>query len=208
MTTESAIEILIESKHQNEIMRDNPNNFFSVSDIVSGEKNARKRIDALDIAIRALREQQERENTKPPSDFLAPMDSYKGLKRKYIVFKSDTGEMVENCFVLRPDKDHAAVAALRAYAGVTENETLSADIINWVGDDRNDPLTLDELKEMDGEPVWMQPNSPPKCGKWAIVVGVDTEYGEKTLYLEGDFTCRDYGKTWLAYRHKPKEGQE
>lgn len=67
------------------------------------------------------------------------------------------------------------------------------------------PLTLDELRQMDGEPVWMQPNSPPKCGKWAIVAGVDTEYGEKTLYLEGDFTCRDYGKTWLAYRHKPKE---
>lgn len=65
MTKEGAIEILIESKRQNEIMRDNPNNFFSVSDVVSGEKNARKRIDALDIAIRVLREQQERENPKP-----------------------------------------------------------------------------------------------------------------------------------------------
>lgn len=58
MTTERAIEILLESKRQNEIMRDNPNTFFSVSDIVFGEKNARERIDALDRAICALREQQ------------------------------------------------------------------------------------------------------------------------------------------------------
>lgn len=92
----------------------------------------------------ALRAKQEREHPKPLSYLLEQKDSYKGLKRKYIVFKSDTGEMVENCFVLRPDKDPAAVAALRAYAGVSENETLCADIINWVGDDPNDPLTMDE----------------------------------------------------------------
>lgn len=64
---------------------------------------------------------------------LMPRDKYKGLKRKYIVFKSDTGETVENCFVLRPDKDSAARVALRAYANATENKTLAKDLINWVG---------------------------------------------------------------------------
>lgn len=82
--------------------------------------------------LSALREQEEREK-KPLSAFLEPMDRYKGLKRKFLVFKSDTGEMVENCFVLCPDKDHAAVEALRAYAEATNNDTLSVDIINWVG---------------------------------------------------------------------------
>lgn len=72
-------------------------------------------------------------DTKPLTAFLAPIDAYKGLKRKYLVFKSDTGEMVENCFVLRPGKDPAAVEALRAYARATDNATLSADIVNWVG---------------------------------------------------------------------------
>ncbi len=36
-------------------------------------------------------------------------------------------------FVLRPDKDPAAVEALRAYAEATDNKTLSDDIYNWVG---------------------------------------------------------------------------
>ena len=64
----------------------------------------------------------------------APQDEYGGLKRKYIVFKSDTGEPVENCFVLRPEIDPAAVIALEAYAKATENKELAADILNWVGD--------------------------------------------------------------------------
>lgn len=63
---------------------------------------------------------------------LAPQEDTDGLKRKYIVLKSDTGESVENCFVLRPDKDEAAIAALLAYAEATENQVLAADIRKWL----------------------------------------------------------------------------
>ena len=70
---------------------------------------------------------------KPLDAFLQPVDAYKGLKAKYLVFKADTGERVGNCFVLRPDKDPAAVEAIRAYARATDNETLAEDIYNWVG---------------------------------------------------------------------------
>lgn len=38
---------------------------------------------------------------KPLDAFLHPVDAYKGLKAKYLVFKADTGERVGNCFVLR-----------------------------------------------------------------------------------------------------------
>ena len=65
-----------------------------------------------------------------------------------------------------------------------------------------EPLTLDELREMDGEPVWVQSPGVPEYGRWAIVEGV----GENCLFLHDDFTCHDYGKTWLAYRQKPEEG--
>ena len=65
-----------------------------------------------------------------------------------------------------------------------------------------EPLTLDELREMDGEPVWVQSPGIPEYGRWAIVEGV----GENCLFLRDDFTCHDYGKTWLAYRQKPEEG--
>lgn len=73
------------------------------------------------------------QNGKPLDAFLHPVDAYKGLKAKYLVFKADTGERVGNCFVLHPDKDSAAVEAIRAYARATDNETLAEDIYNWVG---------------------------------------------------------------------------
>lgn len=63
---------------------------------------------------------------------LAPQEEYDGLKRKYVVLKSDTGEIVENCFVLRPDKDKDAIAALLAYAGATANQVLAKDIRAWI----------------------------------------------------------------------------
>ena len=68
--------------------------------------------------------------------------------------------------------------------------------------ERNTSLTLDELRKMDGEPVWVQSPGVPEYGRWAIVEGV----GENCLFLHDDFTCHDYGKTWLAYRQKPEEG--
>ncbi len=65
------------------------------------------------------------------------------------------------------------------------------------------PLTLEELREMHGEPVWVQSPDLPKYGRWAIVEGVDID--AKILYLKADCTCHDYGKVWLAYRYKPGE---
>ena len=59
MTREEAISVLEESKRQNEIMRDNPNTFFKVSEIVAGQKSAQKRIDAIHLAISALRQLEE-----------------------------------------------------------------------------------------------------------------------------------------------------
>lgn len=63
---------------------------------------------------------------------LAPQEETDGLKRKYVVLKSDTGEVIENCFVLRPDKDPAAIAALKAYAGATDNLALAEGIRAWM----------------------------------------------------------------------------
>ena len=72
-------------------------------------------------------------DTKPLKQYLTQIDEYAGLKLKFLVFKAATGERIKNCFVLRPDKDHAAVEALRAYAEATDNKTLADDIYNWVG---------------------------------------------------------------------------
>lgn len=63
-----------------------------------------------------------------------------GLYVKYNVRKVDTGELVNNCFVLRPDRDKAAIAALKAYAAATENKQLAEDIRKWID-------TIEEIKE-------------------------------------------------------------
>ena len=142
MTREEAISVLEESKRQNEIMRDNPNTFFKVSDIVTGEKNAQKRIDALNMAISALRQQEHfREVTK-----------------------------------------------------------------------KVEPLTLDELREMDGEPVWIV--EEPDWGHWELSADADdyvadrepSFYGMKHNDHAGRYGLHKLG--WLAYRQKPEEGTE
>lgn len=57
----------------------------------------------------------------------------------------------------------------------------------------NQPLTLDELRQMDGEPVWLVNQNG---GRWVIMSGV---------YLWDSRKNADYGKTWMAYRQKPEE---
>lgn len=72
----------------------------------------------------------------------------------------------------------------------------------------NAPLTLDELRRMDGEPAWFV-SLYDGFASWGIVrvvemskvwfiavAGAERAFGD----LDG------YGKTWLAYRQKP-EGQ-
>lgn len=70
----------------------------------------------------------------------------------------------------------------------------------------NGPLTLDELREMDGEPVWVVPlNSEDWTAHWNIVKpdyimapSLTVEARMYLLYLRDDV----YGKAWLAYRRK------
>jgi hypothetical protein len=57
--------------------------------------------------------------------------SESGLRAKYEVRKTATGEPVEACFVLRPDRDPAARVALLAYAMATDNDALKSDLHRW-----------------------------------------------------------------------------
>ena len=55
MTREEAIAVLAESKRQNEVMRDNPSTFWASHQMADGVKNAKRRIEAFEIALSALR---------------------------------------------------------------------------------------------------------------------------------------------------------
>ncbi len=80
---------------------------------------------AFEMAIDALRAQAKYNIPQSP-------ENGNGLKVKYKVFKADTGEIVDNCFVLRPDRDSAAVVAIQAYAAATDNKKLAFDLIKWI----------------------------------------------------------------------------
>lgn len=67
----------------------------------------------------------------------------------------------------------------------------------------NDPLTLEELREMDGEPVWIIPMRG--SGGFRTWMLVDAEY-ELCREAHGEMAVfENCGKTWLAYRRKPGE---
>lgn len=59
MEVKNAIEILQESKRENEIMRDNPTIFWRSIDMEAGIQNAQRRIEAINTALTALRSMQE-----------------------------------------------------------------------------------------------------------------------------------------------------
>ena len=65
----------------------------------------------------------------------------------------------------------------------------------------NDPLTLDELREMDGEPVWGAFSDG--SGRYMIIQWHNSEFF-KTFEC-GFLLLEEYGKTWRAYRRKPEE---
>ena len=62
----------------------------------------------------------------------------------------------------------------------------------------NEPLTLEELREMDGEPVWCCAKGQPTNGAWMLVGANGCE--NLTSFAVFD----DYGIEWLAYRRPPE----
>lgn len=57
-----------------------------------------------------------------------------GIYAKYTVTKNEDGEVIKDCFVLRPGHDPNARLALYAYAMSVreENPSLAADIFGWL----------------------------------------------------------------------------
>lgn len=73
---------------------------------------------------------------------------------------------------------------------------------------KNEPLTLDELRKMDGEPVWCEIYIKGQPSFYGIVHGENV-----TGFIPGDDKPANlaitnvgaYGLAWLAYRQKPEE---
>ena len=69
---------------------------------------------------------------------------------------------------------------------------------------KNEPLTLDELRQMDGEPVYCVEITGRQEWLFRRDGGFVDMYGE---FTSDDFMVWDnYGKLWWCYRQKPEEG--
>ena len=67
----------------------------------------------------------------------------------------------------------------------------------------NEPLTLDELRKMDGEPVYCVEITGREEWLFRRDSGFADMYGE---FTSDDFMVWDnYGKLWWCYRRKPEE---
>lgn len=74
----------------------------------------------------------------------------------------------------------------------------------------NEPLTLEELREMKGQPVWTVTTGLDGSGRWELVCDVDYEdVLEMASCVDGFYAIEmdTYGSTWTAYR-RPPEGEE
>ena len=69
----------------------------------------------------------------------------------------------------------------------------------------NEPLTLEELREMNEEPVWIQNLEEPTKSQWRLLYWDR----EKYLVLQGisvrGYLLEEYGESWLAYRCPPEK---
>lgn len=84
-----------------------------------------------------------------------------------------------------------AISALRQQGNSIEIEAIK-------------PLTLDELRQMDGEPVYCVEITGREEWLFRRDGGFADMYGE---FTSDDFMLWDnYGKLWWCYRQKPEEG--
>jgi hypothetical protein len=145
-------------------------------------------------------------------------DLERGLYVKYDVTKVSSGEVVEDCFVLRPDRDPAAIVAVREYARVTKNPKLAADILSWIGDFQ--PLTLEEVHALEKETgldkrpftwVWYQSlvvwdNPGMDYTSWKILQTPLHKKDTIAVLSPGvryEESIADYGTRYVLYLHKP-----
>ena len=169
-------------------------------------------IDAYDIAISALRIQQKQESecTKCSGIMYRQTDSGKIIP----VGQRCGAKITPPCYV--PDGDGCAYQIY----GDNDDEPIgrckscplcqSDNIRHKQESVHNDPLVLDELRQMRGEPVWCKELEcygivkMEKVGSWAnelFLVGT-WHNGDAAVNFEYDIKSR--GLT--LYRHKPEEG--
>lgn len=71
------------------------------------------------------------------------------------------------------------------------------------------PITIDELRQMDGQPVWVVPLDPEHANTaWEEYCVLDGDEADAPGIEYWAWSLKEYGETWIAYRHKPEKVQK
>ena len=92
-----------------------------------------------------------------------------------------------------------AITFLRAYRD--DKDDLTALRVYWAEQQANPALTWDELKQMEGKPIWTEDIIHEK-GEWLLVhIVVDNDIWYVDKWADKERLNRDgYGRLWQAYR--------
>lgn len=126
------------------------------------------------------------------------------MTREEIIHIFENSRLVSEHF----DSEAVTAAYIEGLAALREQDErdnrIESDAV------KNEPLTLDELRQMDGEPVFLadlvhksDPTVADLWGGWIVF----TNHNQNGFIPRGGgfFSNYGYGKNWLAYRSKPKE---
>ena len=96
------------------------------------------------------------------------------------------------------EADEMALDALRSVATLQGKE----------GRENPKPLTIEELRKMDGEPVYVSDLARPDCSEYCVIhIGKNGDKYSSALVPGCEcfwYDLDDYEDRWVAYRHKPK----
>lgn len=81
------------------------------------------------------------------------------------------------------------------------NRRAQPEVVPTFRAEPNKPLTLEELRGMHREPVWITGKG---TSGWVVVLWDYVNRIAHSNHLGNVFFLSEYGKTWLAYRHKPE----
>lgn len=67
-----------------------------------------------------------------------------------------------------------------------------------------EPLTIDRLHQLNGQPVWIEDLEYPEKSQWRLIYWDRQKYlALLSKSLNGGYLIEEYGRTWLAYASKP-----
>lgn len=127
----------------------------------------------------------------------------KGLYGKFLVIKVVDGTVIDDCFILRPQKDPAAVKALQTYAAHTENRALAEDLYKWVGRTMQKPLTYTELRLE--QVVWLEDIDKPFCIPALVCCSIGHEIAFRGKHSIVQPSKDDYSLRWRAWASCPTD---